>query len=326
VEAARRPDPEPAAAQSAPAAPPAPLPAAARERAPAWQVWTGLGIVYVVWGSTYLAIRVADRTMPALLTSGVRFLLAGAIVLMAVTLRLGRGAVHVTGRQLLSCAIVGSLLVTGGNGLVMVSEEHVPSGVAALVIASVPLWVVVYRRVTGDRVALATLLGVGLGFAGVALLFLPGGTGASGSFAAYVAVLFAGPCWALGSFLSPRLDLPANPFLSTSVQMLAGGVTSVLAGLARGESGSVDLGGISGDSLLAFAYLVVMGSLIAFTAYVWLLQNAPVSKVSTYAYVNPVIAVFLGWLILGENVTLTILAGALLIVLSVSTIVRKESG
>jgi drug/metabolite transporter (DMT)-like permease len=288
-------------------------------------VWTALWIVYVVWGSTYLAIRVADRTMPALLTSGARFLLAGSIVYVAIALRRGRAAVRVTGRQVVACAVVGSLLVTGGNGLVMVGEEHVPSGLAALVIASVPLWVVVFRRVTGDRVALGTLVGVALGFAGVALLFLPGGSGTGGTTGAYVAVLLAGPCWALGSFLSPRLPLPPDPFLSTAIQMLAGGVTSVLAGLARGETGSVDLGGISGDSLLAFAYLVVVGSLIAFTAYVWLLQHAPISKVSTYAYVNPVIAVFLGWLILNEKVTLTILAGAALIVASVATIVRKES-
>jgi drug/metabolite transporter (DMT)-like permease len=321
VEAARR--------HAAPEAPAAPrlVDTRTREPAPGWQVWTGLWIVYVVWGSTYLAIRVADRTMPALLTSGARFLLAGTIVYAAVALRRGPRAVRVTGRQVLACAVVGSLLVTGGNGLVMVGEEHVPSGLAALIIASVPLWVVVFRRVTGDRVSLGTLVGVALGFAGVALLFLPGGGGASGGTAgAYAAVLLAGPCWALGSFLSPRLDLPSDPFLSTAVQMLAGGVTSVVAGLLRGETGSVDLGGISGDSLLAFGYLVVVGSLIAFTAYVWLLQHAPISKVSTYAYVNPVIAVFLGWLILDENVTLTILAGAALIVVSVATIVRKESG
>jgi drug/metabolite transporter (DMT)-like permease len=316
--------PRPAAAEAAPAPPVAAAPP--RETAPGWQVWTGLWIVYVVWGSTYLAIRVVDRTMPALLTSGARFLLAGTIVYAVIALRRGPAAVRVTGRQVLACAIVGSLLVTGGNGLVMVGEEHVASGLAALIIASVPLWVVVFRRVTGDRVSVGTLLGVALGFAGVALLFLPGGGGEGGTVGGYVALLLAGPCWALGSFLSPRLSLPSDPFLSTAIQMLAGGVTSVLAGLARGEAGTVDLAGFSSDSLLAFAYLVVVGSLVAFTAYVWLLQHAPISKVSTYAYVNPVIAVFLGWLILSEKVTLTILAGAAVIVLSVATIVRKESG
>ncbi|MFL5884439.1 MAG: EamA family transporter [Thermoleophilaceae bacterium] len=315
--------PRPAASEPQPQPPVATAPAP--ESAPDWQVWTGLWIVYIVWGSTYLAIRVADRTLPALLTSGARFLLAGTIVYTVILWRKGRGSVRVTRQEVLACAVVGSLLVTGGNGLVMVGEEHVASGLAALLIASVPLWVVVYRRATGDAVRAGTLLGVALGFAGVALLFLPGGGGAGGTVGGYVALLLAGPCWALGSFLSPRMSLPSDPFLSTSIQMLAGGVTSVVAGLARGETGHVDLGGVSGDSLLAFAYLVAIGSLVAFTAYVWLLQHAPVSKVSTYAYVNPVIAVFLGWLILGEKVTVTILAGAALIVASVATIVRKES-
>src|SRR4051794_24458223 len=245
--------PRPAAAEAPPAPPVTAAPP--RDTAPGWQVWTALWIVYIVWGSTYLAIRVVDRTMPALLTSGARFLLAGAIVYAILLLRRGRAAVRVTARQVLACAVVGSLLVTRGNGLVMVGEEHVASGLAALIIASVPLWVVVFRRVTGDRVRPGTLLGVGIGFAGVALLFLPGGGGTGGTAGAYAAVLLAGPCWALGSFLSPRLPLPSDPFLSTAIQMLAGGVTSVLAGLARGETGSVDLGGISGDSLLAFAYL-----------------------------------------------------------------------
>jgi drug/metabolite transporter (DMT)-like permease len=294
------------------------------ETAPGWQVWTALWIVYIVWGSTYLAIRVVDRTMPALLSSGVRFLIAGAIVCTVLALRRGLGAVRVSARQLLACTVVGSLLVTGGNGLVMIGEEHVASGIAALIIASVPLWVVLYRAVTGESIARGTLLGVALGFAGVALLFLPGGA-VHGSLGGYVAVLIAAPCWALGTFLSPRLALPRNPFLSTGVQMIAGGVTSILAGLARGEAGSVHVDRFSSDSLLAFAYLVVVGSLIAFTAYVWVLQHAPVSKVSTYAFVNPVIAVFLGWLILGESVTLAIVAGAAVIVASVALIVRKEA-
>jgi drug/metabolite transporter (DMT)-like permease len=296
-----------------------------RETAPGWQVWTALWIVYIVWGSTYLAIRVVDRTMPALLSSGARFLIAGAIVCTVFAVRRGLGAVRVSARQVLACAVVGSLLVTGGNGLVMVGEEHVASGIAALIIASVPLWVVLYRAVTGESISRGTLLGVALGFAGVALLFLPGGGGVHGSVGGYVAVLIAAPCWALGTFLSPRLDLPPNPFMSTGVQMLAGGVTSVVAGLARGEAGSLHLDSFSSDSALAFAYLVVFGSLVAFTAYVWVLQRAPVSKVSTYAFVNPVIAVFLGWLILGESVTLAILAGAAVIVASVALIVRKES-
>src|SRR5438270_9784520 len=145
--------------------------------APGWMVWMCLGIVYVVWGSTYLAIRVTDETMPPLLTSGVRFLIAGAIVYAALLVRLGPAALRVTREQVIWCAVIGGLLVTGGNGLVMVGEVHVPSGLAALIIASVPLWVVLYRRISGQRIATGTLAGVALGFAGVAILLLPGGSG-----------------------------------------------------------------------------------------------------------------------------------------------------
>jgi drug/metabolite transporter (DMT)-like permease len=285
-----------------------------------------LAIVYVVWGSTYLAIKVADETMPPLLTSGVRFAIAGAIVYSVLLARRGRAALRVTREQLVSCAIIGSLLVAGGNGFVMLGELHVPSGVAALIIASVPLWVVLYRRLGGERVPRATLAGVAVGFGGVALLLLPGGSGGNARFLSLLIVCLAAPCWALGSYLSGRRALPADPFLSTALQMMLGGVTSGVAGVARGELGGVHPGSFSGDSLLGFAYLIAIGSLVAFTAYVWLLQHAPVSKVATYAYVNPVIAIFLGWAILSEHVTGTILAGAAVVVASVAVIVRRESG
>jgi drug/metabolite transporter (DMT)-like permease len=295
--------------------------------APAWQVWTGLGIVYVVWGSTYLAIRVAVETLPPLIAGGLRFMLAGSIVYAVLRIRGGRDAVRFTRAQLLSCAIVGSLLVTGGNGLVMVGEVDVPSGLAALIIASVPLWVIVYRRVAGERIPGLTLVGVLAGFAGLALLLLPsGGNDEVDSWVGLLLLFCAAPCWALGSFLSKRRPLPSDPFLSTALQMMAGGATSLIGGLARGETADVDLGAFSADSLIAFAYLVVVGSLIAFTAYVWLLQHAPISKVATYAYVNPVIAIFLGWAILSEQVTASILAGAAIVIASVATIVRRESG
>jgi drug/metabolite transporter (DMT)-like permease len=313
------PRPAVGALQPAPAAPPAP------RHAPGWQVWSALWTVYIVWGSTYLAIRVVVDTMPPFLTGGVRFMLAGAIVYAVLLVRRGPGAVGVRREELLPSALIGGLLVTGGNGLVMAGETDVPSGLAALIIASVPLWIVVYRRVSGERIAGLTLAGVALGFGGVALLFLPGGGGGGGDALGYVLVLCAAPCWALGSFLSGRMTLPRDPFLSTSVQMLLGGALSIAVGLATGEVGEVDPASFSSDSLLAFAYLVVVGSLIAFTAYVWVLQHAPVSKVSTYAYVNPVIAVFLGWLILSEEITPAIVAGAAVIVCSVAAIVRRES-
>jgi drug/metabolite transporter (DMT)-like permease len=296
--------------------------------APGWQIWTGLWIVYVVWGSTYLAIRVLVETMPPLLSGGVRFMLAGAILWVIVRLRVGREGVRVTRAQVVSCLIIGSLLVTGGNGLVMVGELDVPSGLAALIIASVPLWVVIYRVAVGrERVARGTLLGVAFGFAGLALLVLPSGENEEvTSWVGLLLLFLAAPLWALGSFLSGRRPLPGNPFLSTALQMMLGGLTAIAGGLLRGEVGDVDFGSFSHDSLIAFVYLVVVGSLVAFTAYVWLLQNAPVSTVATYAYVNPVIAIFLGWAILSEDVTGWIVAGAAIVVASVATIVRKESG
>ena len=309
-----------------PAVPAAPR-ATAVGRAPGWQIWTGLAIVYVVWGSTYLAIRVVVETMPPLLSGGVRFITAGAILYLVLLVRRGRGRLKVTRAQVISAALVGTLLVTGGNGLVMVGELDVPSGLAALIIASVPLWVIVYRRVAGETIATGTLVGVAVGFVGLALILLPaGGNEEVESWVGLLLLCIAAPCWALGSFLSKRRPLPADPFLSTSFQMMLGGLTSVIGGLMRGEAGGVDFGGFSSDSLIAYAYLIVIGSLVAFTAYVWLLQNAPVSKVATYAYVNPIIAIFLGWSILSEEITVSIIAGAAIVVASVATIVRKESG
>jgi drug/metabolite transporter (DMT)-like permease len=290
------------------------------------QVWLALAIVYVVWGSTYLAIRVVVETMPPLLMSGARFLLAGAIVYLAVRIRRGPGVVRITRAELAGAALVGSLLVTGGNGLVMVAEQDVASHLAALIISSVPLWVVLYRRITGDAIPRATLASVFVGFAGVALLFIPGRGGNEGSLVGFLLLCIAAPSWALGTFLSRKVSLPRDPFASTAFQMMAGGVTSAIIGLAIGEVGDTHIGRFSGDSWLAFGYLVVFGSLIAYTSYVWLLQHAPVSRAATYAYVNPVIAIFLGWLILDEHVAGTTMIGAAVIVASVAITVRKETG
>ncbi len=304
----------------------APDAATRADATPRAQVWLALGIVYVVWGSTYLAIRVVVETMPPLLMSGARFLLAGAIVYLAVRIRRGAAAVRITRAEMAGAALVGSLLVTGGNGLVMVAEQDVASHLAALIISSVPLWVVLYRRITGDPVPRATLASVFVGFAGVALLFLPGRGENDGSVIGFVLLCIAAPSWALGSFLSRKVSLPRNPFTSTGFQMMAGGVTSVIIGLAIGETGDFHASEFSGDSWLALAYLVFVGSLIAYTAYVWLLQHAPISQAATYAYVNPVIAIFLGWLILDEHIAGTTMIGAAVIVASVAITVRKESG
>jgi drug/metabolite transporter (DMT)-like permease len=289
------------------------------------RVWAGLATIYVVWGSTYLGIRVMVETVPPLLGSGLRFLVAGAIFAAVLVARRGVAALRVSRRELLSCAIVGIALLLGGNGLVAVAEQKVPSGLAALVVASVPLWVVVFRRAGGEAIGAATAVSVIVGFAGVALLLAPGGRPGHVPAGGLLVVVAAAFCWASGSFASGRLPLPADPLRSTAVQMLIGGGTMVAVSLLAGEGGDVHWSAISADSALAFAYLVVAGSLGAFTAYVWLLGHAPLSQVATYAYVNPVVAIALGALILGEHVTALVVVGAAIIVASVAMTVRREA-
>jgi drug/metabolite transporter (DMT)-like permease len=287
-------------------------------------VWSALWVVYIVWGSTYLAIRVMVRTLPPLLSAGARFVLAGLILWTILAIRKGWSQMRVGKREVLASALVGAALLFGGNGLVQLAEERgAPSSLAALLIASVPLIVILFRWITRERISGGTLLGVAVGFTGVALLVLPGNRPAGADSLAVGMLLAASVFWAAGSFFSKSLPLPKDPFVSTAMQMLTGGLVLVTAGLVSGESFSgIDL---ASSSVAAFIYLVVFGSLLAFTAYVWLLANAPISKVATYAYVNPVVAIFLGWLILSERITATTLVGAAVIVASVAFIVRKET-
>ena len=293
--------------------------------APAWKVWASLWIVYIVWGSTYLAIRVMVETMPPLLTSGVRFTTAGVIAYAWLRIRRGRAGVRVTRSELAASALIGAALLLGGTGLVSIAEEEVPSGLAALVIASTPLWVVLLRRVFGERISGGTLLGVLVGFIGVGILVVPGEGGGHAPLWGLALLVMAAGSWASGSFFSKRLELPKDPFLSTVMQMLTGGGIMILAGLVRGEAAGLAFDRFSGRSIVAVLYLIFIGSLLAFTAYTWLLQHAPISKVATYAYVNPVIAILLGSVILNEEITTLILVGAALIIASVAFIVRKES-
>src|SRR3954451_12479147 len=264
------------------------------------------------------------ETVPPLLGSGLRFVVAGSIFALVLVARRGLGALGVGRRELASCACVGAALLLGGNGLVAVAEQDVPSGLAALVVASVPLWVVVFRLATGESVGRATALSVLAGFAGVALLLAPGERPGDAPVGGVLIVVAAAFCWASGTFASGRLPLPRDPLRSTAVQMLCGGALMVAVSLVAGEGAEIHWSQISLDSALAFAYLVLAGSLAAFTAYVWLLRNAPVSQVATYAYVNPVVAIGLGAVILGEEVTPLVLAGAAVIVGSVALTVTRE--
>lgn len=283
--------------------------------------WGALSIVYVVWGSTYLGIRIAIETMPPLLSGAVRFLVAAALLAGYLVVRRGPGAIKAGPRELGSAALVGILLLTGGNGMVSVAEQHLTSGLAALLVASVPLWLVVLRSVSGDRPPVRTLAGVGIGFAGVALLSLLG-HGGSGSAEGVVIILLASLSWAVGSFLSARLPMPGNNLTASVYEMAAGGVTLLALSAVQGEH--VDVTQISGRSWTALAYLIVFGSLVAFTAYSWLLKNAPISLVGTYAYVNPAVAVFLGALVLSEPVTWTVVVGGAVIIAGVGIVVSTE--
>ena len=297
----------------------------AQGNAPEWLVWVALLTVYIVWGSTYLAIRVTVETLPPLLAMGIRFILAGLIMYSILLMKRGRQGVRVTPRELASCAIVGACLFLFANGMVAIAEQELPSSLAALIIASVPLWVIAIKAFVGERTTLATLIGIVVGFSGVAILVMPGNRPAGVPTWSVVLIIVASFSWALGSILSTRLSMPKDLLVSSAYQMIAGGIVLVIGGAVRGEASGFDPSAWSGASIVAFVYLITIGSLVGFTAYAWLLQNAPITKVSTYAYVNPVVAIFLGWAIVNEEITATTLIGAAVIVASVAVIVRKES-
>ena len=282
-----------------------------------------LGIVYVVWGSTYLAIRYAIEGFPPLLSAGLRF--AAAALLMLGYLAVRRpAALRASRAQFTTAAVSGILLLAGGNGMVTVAEQRVDSGLAALLIACVPLWIVILRLLLRDRPGPATALGVLIGLAGVALIFLPGGSGGTDPGYAGLTVL-AALSWAVGSLLVTIRPVPADPLTLTAVEMAAGSVVLLVAAAARGEFGWFAPGDAPGSAWFALCYLIVFGSLIAFTAYIWLLAHAPVSIVATYAYVNPAVAVLLGALIAGERLTGSALVGGLVILAAVALVVTAES-
>jgi drug/metabolite transporter (DMT)-like permease len=300
------------------------VPAIGRSGPPGWKLWSALWIVYIVWGSTYLAIRVTVETIPPLLSAGVRFTVAGGILLAVLGLRRGAASVRPSRAQLRGALVVG-LLLPGANAAVSVAEQEVPSGLAALIFASIPLWVILLRRLWGEQVPRASIAAVLVGFAGVALLLNPGEQSAGAGLAGLLACVLGAAMWASGSFASKHVALPATPLVSTGWQMLLGGLVITVVGVASGESAGLDPSAFSLRSLAALAYLVVFGSWLAFTAYAWLLQNAPISKVATYAYVNPVVALALGWLVLSEAITPLMLGAAAVIVASVTLVVRSES-
>ncbi|GAA2292049.1 drug/metabolite exporter YedA [Nonomuraea roseoviolacea subsp. roseoviolacea] len=290
------------------------------DRRATFLVWGALGIVYVVWGSTYLGIAVAVESIPPMLSGAMRFIVAGVVLGVIVLVKSGPQAFRMTRKQFLGAAGVGLLLLTLGNGMVAVSEQYISTGLAALLVASVPLWLVVFRFVVRDRPKALTLAGVLVGLAGVAALSLTGAQG--GSAVGIVVILLASLSWSVGSFLSSRIAMPSNAFAASTVEMLAGGAGLILLGSGLGER--LDVSAVTGRSWVALAYLVLVGSLVGFTAFSWLLGNAPISLVATYAYVNPVVAVVLGALVLSEQVTMQIVAGGLVILVGVALVISTE--
>jgi len=288
-------------------------------------VSAAMGTIYLVWGSTYLAIAYVVETLPPLLAAAARFLVAGGLLLAFLVAqdrwrRRRPGGAHAPlERPLLvhwrSALIVGGLLLLGGNGMVMMAERTVPSGIAAVIIATLPIWMSMFDALVTRRApSMLAIGGLLVGLAGVGILLLPtGGVDALDPFGIGLLVV-ANIAWAAGSLYARHGPLPRNVLLGTGMQQLAGGAALVVAGAAIGEVGSTDLGAVSLESLLALAYLVVFGSLLAFTAYVWLLNNVSVTTVATYAYVNPIVAVGLGMLFRSESLSARTLLAALLII------------
>jgi drug/metabolite transporter (DMT)-like permease len=278
----------------------------------------GLGAVYLIWGSTYLAIRFAIETIPPFLMAGTRYLTAGALLYGWSRLR---GAPRPSLVHWRSALALGALLLLAGNGGVVWAEQRVSSGLVALLISTEPLWIVllVWLRSRQERPGPRTIAGLALGFIGLLILIEPGAPGGIHLTGA-AAVLVASLSWAYGSLYGQRAKLPSSQLLATGMQMLGGGFLLFLAGVLTGEPARLALSQVSPRSLYALAYLSVFGAVIAFTAYVWLLRVASPVLVSTYAYVNPVVAVFLGWAFAGEPITRGTMIAAAVILTGVALI------
>ena len=287
-----------------------------------WKVWTALWVVYLVWGSTYLAIKVAVRTLPPLLSAGARFLAAAAI--LALVLAALRTSLRVPARQAVAAAGLGVLLLTCGVGVVHLAETRIDSSVAAMIAGSVPLQVIALRALGGDRVRRKTRVAAAVGLGGLALIVVPGGTGDGATAVGLALMVGASVAWSTGSFLSRRARIPQDPFVATTYEMAGGGAVLLAVSAAAGEWGDLDGGALAPGPLAAWAYLVVAGSLVGFSAYAWLLRHAPISQVVTHQYVNPLVAVALGALALGERLDWATLAGAVVVVGAVFATVRNE--
>ncbi len=291
------------------------------------RIWIALLALYIVWGSTYLAIRFAVESIPPFFHAGIRFLVSGLIL---VVWQRAAGAFLPTRKQWISLAIIGNLLLLGGNGLVAWAEQTIPSGVAALMIGSIPMFLVIMEafRPGGVKPNRWTFLGLLIGFIGIFILIGPAELTGSTNLDSLgiVALLFACLFWSIGSVYSKHADLPRSSLMSTGGQMLMGSLGLFIVSLVSGELTHWDPSGVTTKSLMGLVYLILIGSLVGFVSYGWLLQNAPISLVATYAYVNPIVAVLLGNWLAEEPLEPRIWLAAAIIVGSVMFINRSRSG
>jgi drug/metabolite transporter (DMT)-like permease len=287
--------------------------------APRWKIGLAFLAVYLCWGMTYLAMRVAVKDIPPHLMSGARFLVAGMVLYLWSR---SRGDPAPGAKEWKAAAVVGAFLLLGGNATVAWAEQQVPSGLAAVLIAVAPIWMVGFEWARGGRrPSRRVLAGLLLGLLGMGLLVTPNGDSSNQvNLLGGVVLVLASASWAWGSVFSKTAPLPRSPFLATSMEMLAGGALILVVAALTGQIQDFKPGEVSTDAVLSWLFLVVFGSLVGFTAYIWLLGVTSIAKAGTYAYVNPVVAVFLGWAILGEPVTARTIAAAGVILVGVALV------
>jgi len=284
------------------------------------RVWLALVTVYIVWGSTFIALAIVIRDLPPFLAMSVRHLVAGGVLLAIALPRGDRGTDRIGRRQIGAAFVFGGLLFVTGHGSLAWAQQTVPAGVAALLVGTIPIWMALFDRVGfGKRLPGTAYAGIAVGFGGLAILFDPFGKGSVDRLGALVIVLGA-MCWAVGSLYSRGAPLPKRPLVSAGLASLCGGILLTGYSAVSGEIGEATW---TTDAVLALGYLIVVGSFVGFTTYVWLLRVAPISLVSTYAYVNPIVAVALGWLILDESITAQMAIAGAAVLVSVAVILRS---
>jgi len=294
------------------------------------KVAIGLGIMYVAWGTTYIAIAFTIENMPPLLSMSFRFVAASLALFLFIGLRSGWDALRLSRKEFFNAVFLGTLMLGTGLGTMALAEKVVPIGVASLIVAAMPIWTALFRTLDKDRPKLSSLLGIVAGLIGIGIIMLPGQTiarpdsgGASVTLWMFI-ILFGNLCWSLGSFIAPRMETPSNPLVLSTYEMAGAAGALFIAGMIHQES-IADFMDASARSWSGWLYLVTVGSLIGYTVYTWLLENAPITLVSTYAYVNPVVAVALGIAIFNETLTTNILVGGFIVIVSVAIVVAVES-